>query len=229
MREFLSDPLYLGWLIILVVDGIIMGLLALAVTSKRYSRYRIRTPASYRIPFGRKVVTISFNMLLSVGFLLMVMTVFRDRLVHDGSAGGVLIFGEVLAALLFYDFMYFFMHRAMHHPRLMRYVHGVHHKVRYPTSPESIYVHPFENIAGLTLLMVAVMVMGPVSIASFLITFFIHSTANILVHSNLEFPHPAFKLFNFWAKKHDLHHGRYRNRNYASIFPFWDMMFGTYA
>lgn len=215
--------------IILTFDGLLMAGYSWAATSPQFSKYRIRTPETYRIPKSKKYTNISLNGLLSVVFMFAVFYYFSERILYEGTAGGVTIFGEVLASLLLYDFMYYFLHRSMHNPKVMKYVHGVHHYVRFPTSSESIYLHPLENIAGLGLLCLAMVIIGPVSAMSFLIIFFVHSTANIIVHCNLVLPWGGFKLFNFWAKKHDLHHGKHLNRNYASLFPFWDLMFDTYA
>ena len=49
MLNTLSD-LYPLLLTILAFDGLLMAFLLWAVTSKRYGKYRIRTPATYRIP-----------------------------------------------------------------------------------------------------------------------------------------------------------------------------------
>jgi sterol desaturase/sphingolipid hydroxylase (fatty acid hydroxylase superfamily) len=215
--------------IILAFDGILMTFYSWAATSSSLAKYRIRTPETYRIPKSKKFTNISLNGILSMVFMGAIFFYFGDQLIHDGEASGVTIFGEVLASLLLYDFMYYFLHRGMHHPKVMKYVHGVHHYVRFPTSSESIYLHPLENVAGLGLLCLAMILIGPVSAAAFLIIFFVHSTVNIIVHCNLVLPWGVFKLFNFWAKKHDLHHGKHLNRNYASLFPFWDLMFDTYA
>jgi len=215
--------------VILAFDGVLMSFMAWAAQSSSLKQYRIRTPTTYRIPKLKKAINIGLNGMLSMVFFAAMLYHFGDYLMDDEPVNGVAIFGEVLASLLLYDFLYYFLHRGMHHPKFMKYVHGVHHYVRFPTSTESIYLHPVENLAGLGLLCIAMMLVGPISAVSFLIVFFIHSTVNILVHSNLVLPHPAFKLFNFWAVKHDLHHGKHLNRNYASIFPFWDQMFGTYA
>lgn len=215
--------------VILAFDGVLMSFMAWAAQSSSLKQYRIRTPTTYRIPKLKKAINIGLNGMLSMVFFAAMLYHFGDYLMDDEPVNGVAIFGEVLASLLLYDFMYYFLHRGMHHPKFMKYVHGVHHYVRFPTSTESIYLHPVENLAGLGLLCIAMMLVGPISAVSFLIVFLIHSTVNILVHSNLVLPHPAFKLFNFWAVKHDLHHGKHLNRNYASIFPFWDQMFGTYA
>lgn len=215
--------------VILVFAGMLMAGLMWAVNSKKYGKYRIRTPKTYRIPQSKKMINVTLNSTLSLVLLFAIIQTFNTSLFHFNGAKGVTIFGEVLASLLLYDFCYYFMHRGMHHPKAMKFVHGVHHYVRFPTSIESIYLHPAENIAGLSLLMGSIALVGPISVEAFLIVFFIHSTFNILVHSNLVLPHPAFKFFNFLALKHDLHHGKHLNKNYASLTPFWDLMFGTYA
>lgn len=225
----MTTGFFIALTFILIFDGILMFGLGWAATSEQFSKYRIRTPETYRIPKNKKAINISLNGLLSVVFLLTVMYLFGNRIMGHESASPVLIFGEVLASLLVYDFMYYFAHRSMHNPKYMKFVHGIHHYVRFPTSPESIYLHPIENMTGLGLLLIAMAIVGPISMTSFMLVFFIYSTANILVHSNLIFPNRAFILFNFWAKKHDLHHGKHLNKNYASIFPFWDLMFDTYA
>ena len=218
---------------ILVFDGVVMAFFAWAVQAPRFARYRIRTPDRQRISTVRKAVNIGLNGGLALSFFAFVFTYFSGSLIVDQhlsvAVPGVLVFGEVLAALMLYDFMYYFLHRGMHHPMFMKHVHGVHHYVRFPTSAESIFLHPVENLAGLGLLCLAIAIVGPISPVSFLLVFFIHHVVNILVHSNLVLPHPVFKLFNFWALKHDIHHGKHLNRNYASIFPFWDQMFGTDA
>ena len=213
---------------IAVFAGALMSVLQWMVKSDKYKQYRIRTPEVERIPMSIKARNIGMNMVLSVGIFTFYLYFFHDNLFTNTTAAYTTIFGEVLATLLIYDFFYYFMHRIFHHPKLMKSIHGVHHKARFPTAMESVYLHPLENIAGLSLLMGSTMLIGPVSVSAFLLIIFFHTTANILVHSNMVFPHPAFRLPNFWATKHDAHHGKHLNRNFSSIFPFWDQMFGTY-
>lgn len=217
------------WLfIVLSIDALLMAGLLWMVKSRRFRQYRIRTPETYRIPLRRKIINISLNALLSTVFLISVIWYAHPVLIVAESAPWTMVVGQVIVAILLYDFMYYFLHRGMHHPKVMKHVHGVHHYARFPTSIESIYLHPAENLAGLTLLMVSIALIGPVSVAAFVWIFFVHSTVNILVHANMQLPHPAFRLTNFLAMKHDFHHGKYLNKNYASITPFWDLMFGTY-
>src|SRR5207248_4016722 len=102
---------------------------------------------------------------------------------HQNAVGAARIAFEIVAILLVYDFAYYWMHRLMHHKKLMKYVHAVHHEVHNPTAMESFYLHPIELFAGLALLISCTWVVGPVSIYSFAVVFFVHSTLNITVHS----------------------------------------------
>jgi sterol desaturase/sphingolipid hydroxylase (fatty acid hydroxylase superfamily) len=139
----------------------------------------------------------------------------------------VTIFGEVLGVLLVYDFIYYWFHRVFHKKELMIYMHGVHHKMRFPTAMDATYLNPLENFGGLAILFIAISLFAPVSEVSFILIIVIHAFINIIVHTNMVLPHPIFMLTNFWAIKHDAHHGKHLNKNYANIFPYWDQMFGT--
>lgn len=223
----MNTTFFILWAAILVFDGVLMSWLTWAANSERFGKYRIRTPATYEIPRTRKLVNTQLNNVLSLLLFIAFFYLVGERFLLPGVPGIATLLGETLGVLLLYDLMYYFFHRGMHHPKVMKYVHGVHHFVRFPTSDESIYLHPAETLGGLGLLLLSVVILGPISSASFLLLFFFHSTINIIVHSNLVFPHPAFRLFNFWTTSHDVHHHKVRY-NYASIFPFWDQAFGTF-
>jgi len=223
----MTTSFFIAWACVLATGGILIPLLEWAVTSKQYSEYRIRTPKNYRLPALQKALNTNLNMLLSLLIYIAFLIYFGDTVIYAGWPGMVLLLGEVLAVLLLYDFMYYLFHRGMHHPKVMQYVHYLHHKVRYTTATESTFIHPLENIGGVALLCLSLWIVGPISGASFVVMFFIYQTANIMVHSNLVIPHPSWRLFGFWAEKHDIHHTRI-NYNFASIFPFWDQAFGTY-
>jgi sterol desaturase/sphingolipid hydroxylase (fatty acid hydroxylase superfamily) len=212
---------------ILAFDGVLMAWFEWAVTSARFGKYRIRPPQNPPVPPAQKLVNTSLNNVLSLAILGAFFFFLGERSLYPGWPGATRLLGEVLGVLLLYDVTYYAFHRLMHVRKLMRYCHNVHHRVRSTTSSVSIFIHPLENLGGVGLLVLALWLVGPISTVSFLVMFAVYSVANIVVHSNLVFPHPAFRLFNFWAQKHDIHHHKARN-NYASIFPFWDQAFGTY-
>lgn len=216
-----------AWTVILAFDGVLMTWLGWAATSQRFGKYRVRTPGVNSFSKARKLINTHLNNLLALLIFIAFLYHFGDSVLYAQWPGVAHFLGETLGVLLLYDLAYYFYHRGLHHPKLMKYIHGVHHKVRYPTASESIFLHPLEQIGALSLVLASMAVLGPISTASFLAIFFIYSSANIIVHANVAFPHPVFRLFNFWVHKHDIHHDKFRY-NYASIFPFWDQAFGTY-
>ncbi|MGJ8686037.1 MAG: sterol desaturase family protein, partial [Spongiibacteraceae bacterium] len=112
---------------IFVWNAALIAFMTWAVHSKQFSQYRIRTPSQNRIPISKKITNVFLNMLLSLLLFLSVFYYLSDQILYATVPSGVTIFGEVLASLMLYDFMYYFFHRGMHHPKMMKYVHGVHH------------------------------------------------------------------------------------------------------
>lgn len=199
-----------------------------AAQAPAFRRYRLRTPDRELIPAGKKRAAVAVSGLLSLAIYLVPLFLAGERLVHGGGAGLLSTLGQALAVLVLYDLMYYAAHRAMHLKPLMRLMHGVHHKVRFPTAFESAYLHPLDTLVGVGLLIVSAAILGPVPVAAFLIAAAVHSFVNIVTHTNLVFPHALFRLTNHWAIRHDMHHGKHLDSNYASIFTFLDRLFGTY-
>lgn len=206
--------------------GVLGSLAAWASAAPQCRRYRIRASADGLGP--QKYVSITLNGALSAAMYAACAWLGGGWLYHDGPASPLRIIAETLAVLLLYDFLYYFLHRALHRPALMRAIHGVHHRVHSPEAMDGLYLHPAEMVAGLGLLFAAMAAIGPIAAPAFIAAALLHAVANIATHTNLVVPHPALALFNYWAVRHDFHHSTHRNANYASIFPFWDLMFGTY-
>lgn len=214
------------WAVILVFVTVLLGALTWVQQSPRFAHARIQPPGQNRISPARKFINTNLNNMMALSIFLAFLYHLGPSVLEPGWPGFTRLLGETLGVLLIYDLGYYGFHRTLHHPRLMRYVHSVHHKVRFPSSAESNFLHPLEQIGALSLLLGTMVLLGPISAMSFLLIFFIYSTVNIIIHSNLVFGHPALRLFNFWSISHDIHHRQFKH-NYASIFPFWDQAFGT--
>jgi sterol desaturase/sphingolipid hydroxylase (fatty acid hydroxylase superfamily) len=211
---------------IFIFDTALGAWLGWAVRSERYGKYRIhkgRNPIAEKQRNGAIALNYGLPQVMYGGFLYF----FGNHELYVAMPSIPRLLVETLGVIMLYDFMYYFFHRALHTRIGMRMIHGIHHRIRYATAEASTYLHPAEGIGGTALFLLAIVIIGPVSGTAFLIDFFLFSAINIMVHSNLVFPHPAFGLFNFWNKAHDVHHYYCRN-NYSSIFPFWDMAFRTY-
>lgn len=229
----LSDPgkinyeLIFGIIGVAICSTVFISLWTWAAGSERYQKYRIRTPVRDPLAKVSRFKEVSRALVFDIIFYVAYLVLAYDWLIQDGSVGLLTMFGQVLAILLIYDFMFYWVHRLFHHPFLMRRVHGVHHKVRFPKAIDDYYLHPIDSLWVTTLFFSSIAIVGPLSTTSFIVTLFVYVFINNSLHSGLNLPHPLFALTNYLARRHEVHHGKKASANFGSIFPFWDMMFGT--
>ena len=139
------------------------------------------------------------------------------------------ILSFVLMTLL-HDTYFYWAHRLMHHPKIYRHVHLVHHKSTSPSPWAAYSFHPFEAMieAGIFWLFVLVMPLHPLALFSFLLYMI---TRNVLGHLGIEL-FPKWFLRTKWLSwhttttHHDLHHKNF-NSNYGLYFSWWDKWMGT--
>lgn len=212
---------------ILMVDGALLTFLAFAYHAKRFEPHRISLKNSMKVPGAERLRNIAFIAVLSLMAVLgMTYAIYRFAF-YDRPVSVWRVLYEVVAILLVYDFAYYWLHRLMHTKKGMRWVHGTHHEVHNPTAMESFYLTPAELFAGLGLLLACTWIVGPVSIYSFATVFFIHSTLNITVHSGLMSKRWILWPIDHLTHKHYVHHAGNYDNNFASLTPFWDLLFGT--
>lgn len=208
-------------------NAVLLGVLAWAYASPRFASQRMSMATSLRLPWPARarvmVVTSALSLLTVFGFVWAL----YGTAIHDRPVGTSTIVLQTIGVLVLYDFAYYILHRLMHVKKLMRWVHGMHHRARNPSALESFYLHPVELFAGLALLFASVLVAGPVHVYAFTAAFFVYSTLNILVHSGLVFGGLALRPIDFLAKKHHVHHADDFGRNYSSLTPLPDLLFGT--
>jgi len=214
-------------LCIFAADGALLTFLALAYHSKRFEPYRISMKASMKTPTLKRLTNIAYIAVLSTAAVFGMTYAIFPYAFHDRAVSPLRVLFEVVAILLVYDFAYYWLHRAMHIKKLMRWVHGRHHEVHNPTAMESFYLTPAELFAGLGLLCGVTWLLGPVSIYSFAFVFFFHSTLNITVHSGLVSNKLLLWPIDKLTHKHYVHHAGNYDNNFASLTPFWDTLFGT--
>jgi Delta7-sterol 5-desaturase len=167
-------------------------------------------------------VTLAVSLLYASGY---------TQLTLDASAiGWPMIAATLVGLLIFNDAWFYFWHRLLHHPKLFRHVHAVHHK-SVDVNPFSSYsFHWFEGlILGAWILPVALVV--PLYLPMLGVLHGIGLLNNIMSHLGYEFlPRrllrvPLLRWINT-STFHNLHHTSFRG-NYALMFRFWDRMLGT--
>ena len=216
---------FVGIGIVLGLSGLLLGFLTWAHGSPRFAHRRISDKPGMKVPWRERAKTMLFISTLSLVAVLGSTYLLFEQLVTLEAASALTIAWQTIAVLLVYDFAYYFLHRGMHHKKLMRFMHGVHHRARNPTALESFYLHPIELLAGLGLLVASTLVVGPIHHIAFLIAFFVYSVLNIIVHSGLNLPFMA--PTNFLTRKHHVHHQDDFAKNYSSLTPLPDLLFGT--
>lgn len=220
-----------GWFygliaVVFAFEAFFMGYLIRAHRSAAFASRRIKEGAS-GVPAKTQARIMGIIALISPVYFLSVVTLGGRFLMHDGSASVLRVLLEVVGVLMVYDFTYYFFHRTLHHRKLFQLVHGVHHRARNPSALESLYQHPLELLGGLTLLFLSTFAIGPVSKLSFLIVFFIYSSLNVFIHSGLLFKSKALVVVDELTRRHHVHHLVDINKNFASITPLPDLIFGT--
>jgi ring-1,2-phenylacetyl-CoA epoxidase subunit PaaE len=137
---------------------------------------------------------------------------------------------SVIVLLVVSDGWFYWSHRAMHHPRIYKYVHALHHK--------SLDVNPFTSQSfhvieamWLTVWLIPLAMLMPISMSALGVMQVLGMFNNIKSHLGYEFfpgffsKIPPFNLL-VTASNHSLHHTQY-NGNYGLFFRFWDIWCGT--
>ncbi|XVE99900.1 hypothetical protein REPUB_Repub03eG0240900 [Reevesia pubescens] len=134
------------------------------------------------------------------------------------------------------EFLYYWLHRALHHHYLYSRYHSHHHS-SIVTEPITSVIHPFaEHIAYFALFAIPMLTMlvtrtGSISVFAAYLTYV--DLMNNLGHCNFELiPNWLFSLFPplkylmYTPSYHSLHHTMFRT-NYSLFMPIYDYIYGT--
>jgi sterol desaturase/sphingolipid hydroxylase (fatty acid hydroxylase superfamily) len=150
--------------------------------------------------------------------------------VDDAPASPLRVLAWCAGALLFNDAWFYAWHRLMHHPRLFRHIHAVHHQ-SVDVNPFTSYAfHPVEAVL-LGAWIVPAAVLLPIPMAAIGALQVVGLANNVMAHLGYEF-FPAWLLrvpllrWTNTATFHSLHHTRSRG-NFGLHTRLWDRLFGT--
>ncbi len=153
------------------------------------------------------------------------------KLTTDADAlGWPTIVATFVALLVLNDAWFYGWHRLLHHPRLFRYVHAVHHK--------SVDVNPFSSYSfhAVEAVILGAWVLPTVLVVPLYLPMLgalqaVGLANNVMSHLGYEFlPRwllrvPGLRWINT-STFHNLHHTALRG-NYALMFRWWDRWLGT--
>ena len=131
--------------------------------------------------------------------------------------------------IILHDAYFYWVHRAMHHPKLFRHFHRVHH---LSVSPTPWAAYSFSVGEGLLMVLFSplVLLFLPVHIIVWLSWNLIQIFRNSMLHAGCEF-HPRGWVdgpmdFLTTTTHHNLHHQKFQG-NYGFYFTFWGRLMGT--
>lgn len=131
---------------------------------------------------------------------------------------------------IIHDTYFYWTHRLMHHPKIFRYFHLVHHQSVNPSPWAAYAFHPLEAIVEVGIFAVFLFTI-PIHRLHLPIFFLLSIIYNVYGHTGYELYPKGFS--KHWLGKwintsvnHNQHH-QYFKGNYGLYFLFWDRMMGT--
>lgn len=140
-------------------------------------------------------------------------------------------FFSYLVVFFIHDTYFYWTHRLMHHPKLYKKFHAIHHKSIYPTPFAAFSFNATEALVE-SFVFVLISLVIPVHV-SVLVLFTLYSLVmNVYGHMGMDLlpkkVEEAGLLKYFNHPKHHAWHHRHFNGNYGFYLKFWDKLMGTY-
>lgn len=136
---------------------------------------------------------------------------------------------QVLEVLLLGDFVGYWTHRLFHGRRLWSF-HAVHHASKEVDWLSSVRLHPVNDVLSRLAAVVPILLLGfPATILAGYVPFL--SFYAILLHANVSWAFGPFRYVLASPAFHRWHHTSEQeglDRNFAGLFPFIDLLFGTF-
>ena len=205
----------------------------------RYRSADFKAKQVQKISFKQKDILreIKYSLVTSLVFGLVFAIPFHESFSHYTKVyssvadfGWAWFFLSLPVLLLIHDSYFYWMHRLIHHPKLFKRVHGIHHASTNPSPFAAYSFHPTEAILEL-LWVLPVLFFMPVHEYMILIFSILALIMNVIGHLGVEiFPetwktHSVYKWLNS-ATNHNGHHLHF-NGNYGLYFTWWDRWMGT--
>lgn len=202
-------------------------LIFLDATGKPAALLKYKIQADKNVPVDKKalasaVLRVAFNQ-TAVGIPMLVFMYFIMQ-IRGCDHGRELptfqwVVFELLVFILVEEVGFYYSHRLVHHPRIYKHVHKIHHEWTAPIGIIALYAHPFEHLFS----NLAPPGLGPVLMGSHLSTtwlwYALALVSTTISHSGYHFP------FLPSPEAHDFHHLKF-NQNYG-VLGLLDRLHGT--
>ena len=203
--------------------------------SKKFSAIKIQKVRPKKSDYRREILYSLLSLVIISFFVFSALNVHLLRpytRVYSsiGDYGWAYFFISIFLALLIHVTYFYWMHRAMHHPKLFKVFHLVHHRSTNPTPWAAYAFHPLEAVfEGLVVWVIVFTI--PINHFAILVFGLIMITYNVYGHLGYEI-YPKWLINSRIGKwlntstNHNMHH-KYFNDNYGLYFRFWDEIMKT--
>ena len=143
-----------------------------------------------------------------------------------GPVSHLPVWVQIIGYLVITDFLLYWNHRAFHRGILWKY-HAIHHASKDLEWTSAARFHPVNQALGAAAVDVLALLAG-ISPDIFLLVGPFNIITSCLVHANLNWSFGPLRYVFVSPVFHRWHHSReVRDKNFASTFAIWDLMFGT--
>jgi sterol desaturase/sphingolipid hydroxylase (fatty acid hydroxylase superfamily) len=197
-----------------------------------FKKIQLRLPANK--DYQREIFysILSIFIFSSVPYFLLKSSVRQYTLFYDEiDKYGMLWFWFAFPVmLLVHDAYFYFTHRLMHHPKLFKWFHLIHHKSTNPSPWAAFAFHPLEAVIEVGIVVLFLFIM-PICNLHLFFFFFIMMVYNVYGHLGWELYPKGFSTSKIgkWINtsvNHNQHH-QYFKGNYGLYFLWWDRWFKT--
>lgn len=209
-------------------------LLFYKLLSGRMEKAKIQSRAAKRKDFIREILhSVQSTAVMSVIAFLILFTPAKEYTLLYKDAGAIGLWYipvSVLLSLIVHDTYFYWMHRLLHHKKLFKLAHVVHHQSTNPSPWASYSFHFIEAwTEGAVLFVIMFLIpMHPLTVILFTIVGFI---INVYGHLGYEIAPKQlrnsvlFEVLNT-SVHHNVHHSKFKG-NYGLYFRVWDRLMGT--
>jgi sterol desaturase/sphingolipid hydroxylase (fatty acid hydroxylase superfamily) len=146
-----------------------------------------------------------------------------------GPAGDIPFWWQVPIVFVLADFLSYWQHRIFHKPAIWQ-IHAVHHSSRELDWLSSGRFHPLNEIGAQLIYVTPILLLGFHSY-TFLVLAPFTTWYVVFLHCNVGWAFGPFRYLVASPAFHRWHHTMEeegRDKNFAGIFPVWDLLFGTF-
>jgi sterol desaturase/sphingolipid hydroxylase (fatty acid hydroxylase superfamily) len=127
------------------------------------------------------------------------------------------------------DFFYYWFHRVQHVFKPFWRVHSVHHSIEELNIFNSFH-HVLEPILQVPLVFIPMNLLMSVSLPQIIALSVLVRFTHEMIHANTRISYGPLKYLIAEPRYHRIHHSvecQHFDKNFASVFPVWDIIFGT--